>query len=110
LNIDEIGCHFRANGFAGREEKIGNINLAFIVFLGDGFAGLIGKRKIGNRVVFADVLHRSVHQFWVYVGWIVNWKRFFWFQCGIKQGNYNDGKDQQDTKEFSILIEKGLHK
>ena len=78
--------------------------------MGDGFAVLIGKRKIGNRVVFADVLHRSVNQFRVDIRWIENWQGLFGFQSKIKQGNHNDGKDKQDPKEFSISIEKGLHK
>ena len=86
LHIDQIRGHLRANGFAGRKEKIGNINFAFIIFLGDGFAVLVGKRKIGNVVFVGNVLYGRVHQFWIYIGWIVNGKRFFGFQCKIKQG------------------------
>ena len=110
MHIDQIRGHLRANGFTGREEKIGDINRAFIVFLGNGFAVLIGKRKIGYEMFVGNILYGRVHQFGIHVRWIVNWKLFFGFQCGIKQGNHDDGKDQQDPKEFSIFMEKGFHK
>lgn len=110
LYVDQISRHLRADGFAGGEEKIGHINLVFIVFLGNGLAVLIGKRKIGNNMLVGHILYGCVHQFGIHVRRIVNWKRFFGFQRGIKQGNHDDGKDQQDTKEFSIFMEKGLHK
>ena len=110
MHIDQIRCHFWANGFTGCEEKIGYIYFAFIVFLGNDFSILIGKRKISNRVVFADVLHRRIHQFWIDIRWIVYWQRFLGFQRSIKKENRNDGKHQQCAKEFTIFIEKGFHK
>jgi hypothetical protein len=67
-----IVCHFGANGTAGGEKEIGYINFAGIGFVGDDFAVLIYKRKGGNFVVLANVLHRTVNQFGVYIGGIVN--------------------------------------
>jgi hypothetical protein len=110
LHIDQICGHLWANGFTCREEKISNINLALIIFLGNGFPVLIGKRKIGNEMVLGNILYSRVHQFWIYISRIVNRQCFFGFQCKIKQGNHNDGKHQQSTKEFSIVVEKGFHK
>ncbi len=109
MHIDQICGHLWANGFAGSEEKIGDINGAFIIFLGNRFAVLVGKRKIGNVVFVGNILYGRVHQFRVYIGWVVNGERFFGFQCGIKQGNHDDGKHQPDANEFSIFMEKGFH-
>ncbi|MNG36713.1 hypothetical protein D3C84_1238360 [compost metagenome] len=61
LDINQISGHFWANSTAGSKEKIGNINFSFIIFLGDGFPVLIGKRKIGYSVVFTYILNGAIH-------------------------------------------------
>lgn len=61
-------------------------------------------------MVFANVLHCSIDQFWIYIRWIENGQGLFWLQCTVKKGNRNDGKDQQNTKKHMIFIKKGLHR
>lgn len=61
-------------------------------------------------MVFADVLHRRIDQFWIDIRWIVYWQRFLGFQRSIKKENRNDRKHQQCTKEFPVFIEKGFHR
>jgi hypothetical protein len=51
---------FWTNGSASGKRKIGYINLAFIIFF-DGFSVLINKGKVGDGVVFTNVLDCAVH-------------------------------------------------
>lgn len=109
LHINHIVGHDRANRPAGREEKIGDVNFALVIFLGNSLAVLIDKRKISDRMVFRHVLHGAVDEFGIHVRWVVNRQRFFGFERRVKQPDANHRKDTHNPEKDPEFLQKIEH-
>jgi hypothetical protein len=91
-------CHSDADALTSSKEKIGDINFIFIIFLGDGIAILIDEFKIGDRMIFSDVLFGSIHQSRIYVNGIVDFQPFIDQQKLIKNSDAHHRKNNQKNK------------
>ena len=70
------GFHYGANGRAGGEKEIGNINTVLVIALTNAFSILIGQFEIGNLMILFNVLQAAVYQLKTDLSGLINGEDF----------------------------------
>lgn len=96
--------HNRANGLAGRKEKIGYIDFIVIKILGNGLSILVDQVEVRNAMVFFLMLNGAVHQFIIHLRRLVNGQYFYGFQNVIKQGDDNARQHKERGNEEFVFF------
>jgi hypothetical protein len=102
-------CHDRANGLAGSEKEIGDVDLVLVKILGNSIAVLVVKLKVFDGVIFPDFLHGRIYQLVVHHIWLEDRKSFFGLQDVIDDRYDDRRKHKEKDSEELIFREKAKH-